>query len=173
MRRLPSDLDLSPYGTSCRFKARAVVLLHEPSSRSHLSAPLLTTDDRLLRRCRLETATTPVVAGGDTQRSSHSCSSLSTSARSCRRPDAFLLRIRSFLERTTAGWSNRRASTRLAHASSNSTPSIAVRMSIRNGSTPIWNTMPGVTRSFSVRSPKGAPNAAIAARALQRFPRRA
>ncbi len=35
-------------------------------------------------------------------------------------------------------------STRLGQASSNATPSIAVRMSMRQGATPIWNTIPVV-----------------------------
>jgi hypothetical protein len=37
-------------------------------------------------------------------------------------------------------------SMRVAHASSNVTPEISVRMSIRRGGNPIWYTNPGVAR---------------------------
>ena len=49
-----------------------------------------------------------------------------------------------------------------AQASSNSTPSIAVRISIRFGATPIWKMSPGRVRSSTDRSRRGTPNTASA-----------
>ena len=84
------------------------------------------------------------------------------SAKSLGRPDARLLRINTSRPRTGSWIPSMTQSNLVSHASSNSTPSMAVRMSMRLGGIPIWKKTPGVVRSSTVRDCRGAPNAASA-----------
>jgi hypothetical protein len=86
------------------------------------------------------------------------CSNSATSTRSFGRPAARLLVNRSARLRSGTERPSRFNRTRRARASAKTKPEIAVRISIRTGARPIWDTIPGFFRSSRVSSCSGAPN---------------
>ena len=85
------------------------------------------------------------------------------------RPLARLLAMRSSPEITGTSVPSSRTVRRRAYASSNLTPSIRVRMSIRRGPAPIWNTVPSEAKSVADRSLSGAPKRSRARRRFAAF----
>ena len=94
----------------------------------------------------------------------YSSPSDSMSARSLRRPLARLLRMNAARPMNGTRTSAKKSSTRSLHASSNVTPLMPVRISMRQGGSPNWATVSGRVRSDSRigSEASGAPKAASA-----------